>query len=250
MWSPAGTGLRRDATARCRVGALFAFLLFSVVGGALSYSSSAVVKRAADVVIVVDGGASDRPLRSRGLYSACTHHNNCTDYYAVCNFTLRICVCPGGYRKNDYFCMYMGGSPDNVGIYQVTLVVAAVFMVVVFSVFVACVVKRTCERSRDLAERMRELAADVYTVPAEFEGLERPPSYTDIVKIDNMVYGVPPPDYSTVSPPPNLEAAAPSLPPRRMALSALLWQAAARRQAPNAVQCSVAHGDSGGSGAT
>ncbi|XP_049528749.1 uncharacterized protein LOC119460594 isoform X2 [Dermacentor silvarum] len=208
MLSPAGTGLRRDATACWRFGALFAFLLFSVVGGALSYSSSAVVKRAADVVIVVDGGASDRPLRSRG------------------------------------------GSPDNVGIYQVTLVVAAVFMVVVFSVFVACVVKRTCERSRDLAERMRELAADVYTVPAEFEGLERPPSYTDIVKIDNMVYGVPPPDYSTVSPPPDLEAAAPSLPPRRMALSALLWQAAARRQAPNAVQCSVAHGDSGGSGAT
>ncbi|XP_054921783.1 uncharacterized protein [Dermacentor andersoni] len=182
MLSPAGTGLCRDATACCRFGALFAFLLLPVI----SYSSGAVVKRAADIVIVVDGAASDRPLRSRGLYSACTHQNNCTDYNAVCNFTLRICVCPRGYRKNDYFCMYMGGSPDNVGIYQVTLVVAAVFMVVVFSVFVACVVKRTCERSRDLAERMRELSADVYTVPAEFEGLERPPSYTDIVKIDNM----------------------------------------------------------------
>ncbi|XP_065305779.1 uncharacterized protein [Dermacentor albipictus] len=146
--------------------------------------------------------------------------------------------------------MYMGGSPDNVGIYQVTLVVAAVFMVVVFSVFVACVVKRTCERSRDLAERMRELSADVYTVPAEFEGLERPPSYTDIVKIDNMVYGVPPPDYSTVSPSPHAEAPAPSLPPRRISLSALLWQPAARGQTPNAVECSAAHADSGASCAT
>lgn len=101
---------------------------------------------------------------------------------------------------------------------------------------------RTCERSRDLAERMRELSADVYTVPAEFEGLERPPSYTEIVKIDNMVYGVPPPDYSAVGQPTDLEA--PSLPPRRTTLPALVWQAASRRT--RADECSVAHGDCGG----
>ncbi|KAH6928509.1 hypothetical protein HPB50_016846 [Hyalomma asiaticum] len=185
MVTPVGTVLRRDAY--CLAGGFLAILLLPVVGGVHFPSSGAVVKRAADIVIVVDGGASYRPLRYRGVYSSCTHHANCTDYYAICNFTLRICVCPGGYRNSDHYCMYMGGPPDNVGIYQVTLVVAAVFMVVVFSVFVACVVKRTCERSRDLAERMRELSADVYTVPAEFEGLDRPPSYTEIVKIDNMV---------------------------------------------------------------
>ncbi|KAL1419342.1 hypothetical protein MTO96_005422 [Rhipicephalus appendiculatus] len=177
-----GTGLRRDA----RFMRLLTFLLLPVVGGVPSSSSGAVVKRAAGIVIVVDGGASDRSFRSRGVGSFCTRHLNCSDYNAICNFTSRVCVCPGGYTSNGHFCMYKGGPPDNVGIYQVTLVVAAVFMVVVFSVFVACVVKRTCERSRDLAERMRELSADVYTVPAEFEGLERPPSYTEIVKIDNM----------------------------------------------------------------
>lgn len=239
MVVPVGTGLRRDAYC-CFVG-LLAYLLLPLVGGVHVPSSRAVVKRAADIVIVVDGGASDRPLRSRGVYSSCTHHNNCSDYYAICNFTLHLCVCPGGY-SHSHVCVYMGGPPDSVGIYQVTLVVAAVFMVVVFSVFVACVVKRTCERSRDLAERMRELSADVYTVPAEFEGLERPPSYTEIVKIDNMVYGVPPPDYSAVGQPTDLEA--PSLPPRRTTLPALVWQAASRRT--RADECSVAHGDCGG----
>lgn len=237
MVVPVGTGLRRDAYC-CFVG-LVAYLLLPVVGGVDIPSSGAVVKRAADIVIVVDGGASDRPLG--GVYTPCTRHWNCSDYYAICNFTLHLCVCPGGYRSNGHVCMYMGGPPDNVGIYQVTLVVAAVFMVVVFSVFVACVVKRTCERSRDLAERMRELSADVYTVPAEFEGLERPPSYTEIVKIDNMVYGVPPPDYSAAGQPTDLEA--PSRPPpQRMALPALVWQAASRRMRAD----SVAHGDCGG----
>lgn len=225
-----GTGLCRDTCCM----KLVTLLLLHVVGGVHFPSSGAAVKRAADIVIVVDGGASDGPLRSRGVYSPCTHHGNCSDYNAICNFTLQLCVCPGGYRYSDHYCRYMGGPADNVGIYQVTLVVAAVFMVVVFSVFVACVVKRTCERSRELAERMRELSADVYTVPAEFEGLERPPSYTEIVKIDNMVYGVPPPAYSTQ--PTDLEA--PPLPPR---LPALVWLAASRTPRVDG-DCSVAHG--------
>ncbi|KAH8020661.1 hypothetical protein HPB51_002610 [Rhipicephalus microplus] len=133
-----GTGLCRDTCCM----KLVTLLLLHVVGGVHFPSSGAAVKRAADIVIVVDGGASDGPLRSRGVYSPCTHHGNCSDYNAICNFTLQLCVCPGGYRYSDHYCRYMGGPADNVGIYQVTLVVAAVFMVVVFSVFVACVVKR------------------------------------------------------------------------------------------------------------
>ncbi|XP_077487909.1 uncharacterized protein LOC144098864 isoform X2 [Amblyomma americanum] len=194
-----------------------------------------VVKRAADIVIVLDGGEPERTYPARGLDLPCTHHVNCTPYVAICRSDTKRCDCASGYKRHGHLCMYIGNnSPDSIAIYQVTLVVAAVFMVLVFSVFVGCVVKRTCERSRDLAERMRELSMDVYTVPAEFEGLERPPSYTDIVKIDHMVYGVPPPEYSAACAPPEPqeEPPPPLPPPRTLTLSSAVRQAASRRRAP------------------
>lgn len=158
----------------------------------------------------------------------CRSSADCMAYNAVCSNRTRTCFCPRGYgyNGNTYECVHMGRSSDNIGIYQVTLVVAAVFMVVVFAVFVACVVKRTCERSRELAERMRELSTDVYTVPAEFAGLEKPPSYTEIVEIDNMIYGVPPPEYSAVGAVAAETGTASSLPPPSVPLSAVALQAA------------------------
>lgn len=173
-----------------RAGILYAWvallqLLAVQVGGARSY---------------MDTAASDSRGGTIRRLVPCESSADCMAYNAVCSNRTRTCFCPRGYgyNSNSYVCVHLGRSPDNIGIYQVTLVVAAVFMVVVFAVFVACVVKRTCERSRELAERMRELSADVYTVPAEFAGLEKPPSYTEIVEIDNMIYGVPPPEYSAV----------------------------------------------------
>lgn len=177
------------------------------------------VRRTADIVIVLnsDGGGLPRV----GLRSRCSHHRECVELYAVCSNLTRTCVCPRGYRSNGHSCDYVGDSSDSVAIYKVTLVVAAVFMVVVFTFFVGCVVKKTCERAREYNERMRELSTDVYTVPVEFEGMEKPPSYTDIVKIDHMLYGVPPPDYTTVTStgPPASQAV---LPPRTQPLSAFL----------------------------
>lgn len=165
--------------------------------------------------------SEDGGLPRVGLRSRCTHHIECAQLYAVCSNLTHSCVCPRGYRSNGISCDYVGDPPDSVAIYKVTLVVAAVFMVVVFTFFVGCVIKRTCERAREYNERMRELSTDVYTVPVEFEGMEKPPSYTDIVKIDHMLYGVPPPDYSTVtSTGPTASQAV--LPPRTQPLSAFL----------------------------
>ncbi|XP_029843123.2 uncharacterized protein LOC115326393 isoform X2 [Ixodes scapularis] len=196
------------------------------------------VRRTADIVIVLK--SEDGGLPRVGLRSRCTHHIECAQLYAVCSNLTHSCVCPRGYRSNGISCDYVaslrsrsfpfaagvhralpGDPPDSVAIYKVTLVVAAVFMVVVFTFFVGCVIKRTCERAREYNERMRELSTDVYTVPVEFEGMEKPPSYTDIVKIDHMLYGVPPPDYSTVtSAGPTASQAV--LPPRTQPLSAFL----------------------------
>uniref|UniRef100_A0A4D5RXQ2 Putative secreted protein n=1 Tax=Ixodes scapularis TaxID=6945 RepID=A0A4D5RXQ2_IXOSC len=181
------------------------------------------VRRTADIVIVLK--SEDGGLPRVGLRSRCTHHIECAQLYAVCSNLTHSCVCPRGYRSNGISCDYVAGPagdpPDSVAIYKVTLVVAAVFMVVVFTFFVGCVIKRTCERAREYNERMRELSTDVYTVPVEFEGMEKPPSYTDIVKIDHMLYGVPPPDYSTVtSTGPTASQAV--LPPRTQPLSAFL----------------------------
>uniref|UniRef100_A0A4D5RWN7 Putative secreted protein n=1 Tax=Ixodes scapularis TaxID=6945 RepID=A0A4D5RWN7_IXOSC len=177
------------------------------------------VRRTADIVIVLK--SEDGGLPRVGLRSRCTHHIECAQLYAVCSNLTHSCVCPRGYRSNGISCDYVGDPPDSVAIYKVTLVVAAVFMVVVFTFFVGCVIKRTCERAREYNERMRELSTDVYTVPVEFEGMEKPPSYTDIVKIDHMLYGVPPPDYSTVtSTGPTASQAV--LPPRTQPLSAFL----------------------------
>lgn len=182
-----------------------------------------------DAAAASDSGAGT--VRRRvftGVVIQCRHASDCMAYNALCSNRTRTCFCPRGYgyNSNTYQCVRMGRSPDNVGIYQVTLVVAAVFMVVVFAVFVACVVKRTCERSRELAERMRELSTDVYTVPAEFAGLQKPPSYTEIVEIDNMIYGVPPPEYSEVGAEAGTEpGTASSLPPPSVPLSAVALQA-------------------------
>lgn len=176
-------------------------------------------RRTADIVIVLK--SEDGGLPRVGLRSRCNHHIECAQLYAVCSNLTHSCVCPRGYRSNGISCDYVGDPPDSVAIYKVTLVVAAVFMVVVFTFFVGCVVKRTCERAREYNERVRELSTDVYTVPVEFEGMEKPPSYTDIVKIDHMLYGVPPPDYSTVtSTGPTASQAV--LPPRTQPLSAFL----------------------------
>lgn len=179
------------------------------------------VERTAEIVIVLSRD-SGRPYLPRvGLHANCSHHLDCADFYAICSNLTRTCVCPRsrGYRSNGNVCVFIGDTSDSVAIYKVTLVVAAVFMVVVFVFFVGCVIKRTCERAREYNERMRELNTDVYTVPVEFEGMEKPPSYTEIVKIDHMLYGVPPPDYATVTStgPPTSQAV---LPPRTQPLSA------------------------------
>lgn len=202
-------------------------LLAVQVGGARSYMDTA----ASD-----SGGGAIRRLVFPGIAVPCVRSADCMTYNAVCSNLTRTCFCPRGYgyNSNSYVCVHMGRSPDNVGIYQVTLVVAAVFMVVVFAVFVACVVKRTCERSRELAERMRELSPDVYTVPAEFAGLEKPPSYTEIVEIDNMIYGVPPPEYSAVGTVAETEPrTASSLPEPSVPLSAVALQATSTRPSHN-----------------
>lgn len=195
-------------------------LLTAEVGADRSYLDAAAASDS--------GGGTVRRRVFTGVVIRCGHSADCMAYNALCSNRTRTCFCPRGYgySSNTYQCVQMGRTPDNVGIYQVTLVVAAVFMVVVFAVFVACVVKRTCERSRELAERMRELTTDVYTVPAEFAGLEKPPSYTEIVEIDNMIYGVPPPEYSAVGAEAETEqGAASSLPPPSVPLSAVALQA-------------------------
>lgn len=211
-----------------RAGILYAWiallqLLAVQVGGARSYMETA----ASD-----SRGRTIRRLVFPGIAVSCESSPDCMVYNAVCSNRTRTCFCPRGYgyNGNSYMCVRMGRSTDNTGIYQVTLVVAAVFMAVVFAVFVACVVKRTCDRSRELAERMRELSADVYTVPAEFAGLEKPPSYTEVVEIDNMIYGVPPPEYSAVGAVAETETqTASSLPEPSVPLSAVALQAAAAR---------------------
>lgn len=180
-------------------------------------------ERTADIVIVFGDRAMSHH-RETGLGAPCTHYLNCTDYYATCSSLSFTCVCPVAYRSNGHFCVYKGESADNIAIYKVTLVVAAVFMVVVFTVFVGCVVKRTCERAREYNERMHELSTDVYTVPAEFEGMEKPPSYTEIVKIDHMIYGVPPPDYDAANTPSGSTTNQAALPPRTQPLATLVRQ--------------------------
>ncbi|XP_064487463.1 uncharacterized protein LOC135399657 [Ornithodoros turicata] len=151
-----------------------------------------------EIAIVVKDGFS----RSEVGLPECNWKGNCSSSSRTCNNGTTTCACPSGFKMNKGLCVYTETALSDTGvIYKVTLIVAAIFMVLIFFIFVGCLVKKTCDRAREYSARLQEAnACSVYVVPREFQGLEKPPSYIDIVKMDNMIYGVPPPEYGERNP--------------------------------------------------
>lgn len=151
-----------------------------------------------------------RCFKKANIFEECIYNFQCssTMHNTVCRSEK--CLCMYGYVYNGMMCIIRRTQKSKADeIYTAALVAVSCIMVAVTCILIACVVKKSSQlRNYQHRNTRNGQPNDVFTIADEIAAVraaDKPPTYEEVMRNEEMQYGVPPPDYPSSSILPQLD---------------------------------------------
>ncbi|XP_067119398.1 uncharacterized protein [Centruroides vittatus] len=144
-----------------------------------------------------------RCFKKAKIYEECVYNFQCssTMHNTICRNEK--CQCLYGYTFNGVACTIRRSKSKGEEIYTAALVAVSCIMVAVTCILIVCVVKKSSQlRNYQHRNSRSGQPNDVFTIADEIAAVraaDKPPTYEEVMRNEEMMYGVPPPDYPTSS---------------------------------------------------